>query len=85
MWEEKTIWVNFNTYVKPSQKAVMYKKRETNIRYGVTGQVISSPALRGLFSISIASMLLVFVLAAPALQFFAANTLIEVLAFYQLQ
>ena len=84
MWEEKTIWVNFNSYVKPSQKAVMYKN-ETNIRYGVTGQVISSPALRGLFSISIASMLLVFVLAAPALQFFAANTLIEVLAFYQIQ
>ena len=39
---------------------------------------MSSPALRGLFSISIASMLLVFVLAAPALSFLAAKTLIEV-------
>ena len=28
MWEEKTIWVNFNSYVKQSHKVVMYKKKD---------------------------------------------------------
>ena len=41
-------------------------------------QVASTSVLHGLFSISIASMLLVFVTSAPGLHFFAAKTLIEV-------
>ena len=42
--------------------------------------MVRSPVLHSLFSISIASMLLVFTLSAPALTSFAAKTLIEVIS-----